>query len=91
MPSLNTKFNWGMEIRNVNDVLYNQLNDTYSDIARVLNTKSSKNQQTTNPPSDAQVNSNYDIGDFWVNQLTNTAWVMTSRTTSTAATWTQIT
>lgn len=91
MPTLSQRFNWGSEIRNINQVLYNQLNDSYTNIARIMNTKASKNVTTTNPEADAQVNMNYDIGDLWINQSANSAYIMTSRTSSTAVTWTLIT
>lgn len=91
MPTLATKFNWGAEIMNVNQVLYNQLNDSYSSIARITNLKSTKTSQTTNPPSDSQINANYDIGDIWVNTSTNAGYLLTSRTSANAVTWTLIT
>jgi len=91
MPKLKPKFNYGTELKNENPELYNQLNDSYFDIAQVTNTKTSKNVQTSDPVADAQVNLNYDIGDLWVNSSTNKAWIMTSRITNTNAAWTLIT
>jgi len=91
MPNLSPNYNYGSEIRNENPELYNQLRDNYFDIAKVTNTKSSKNAQTSDPVADAQVNLNYDIGDFWVNTSTNHAWIMTSRLTNSNVVWTQIT
>ena len=91
MPTIPPRFNWGSEIRNINEVLYNQLSESYSSSARVINTKVTKNVTTTNPPADDALNISFEIGDLWINQSTNVAWIMTSRTTNTAATWSQIT
>jgi len=91
MPNQPPRFNWGTEIKNINPTLYNQLNDSFSSTARVLNTKTSKYLTNVNPPADDQINTLFEEGDFWINQDTDTAWIMTSRTTNTAATWKQIT
>lgn len=91
MPTLTPRFNWGTEIKNINPTLYNQLNDSFSSTARIVNTKVSKNIATTNPPADDQINANFEEGDLWVNKSTDTAWIMTSRTSNTAVTWKQIT
>jgi len=91
MPNMPPRFNYGAEIKNINDTLYNQLSDTYSLTARTVNQKVNKNVTTLNPPADSQQNASYEVGDLWVNSSTNTAWIMTSRQTNTQATWTQIT
>jgi len=91
MPSQTPRFNWGTEIKNFNPTLYNQLNDSFSSTARVLNTKTSKYITNVNPPVDDQINLNFEIGDFWINQTNNMAWILTSRTTNTAVNWQQIT
>lgn len=91
MPILELRFNFGTELKNVNPTLYNQLNDLYTNISRVVNTKPSVNPTQINPPASSATNVNYKIGDIWINTLTDTAWIMTSRTTSQSVTWTQIT
>lgn len=91
MPNQTPRFNWGTEIKNINPTLYNQLNDSFSSTARVLNTKTSKYRTNVNPPADDQINTLFEEGDFWINEDTDTAWILTSRTTNTAATWKQIT
>lgn len=92
MPSLNRRRNWGSKLKEQNEELYNQLSDSYEDIANIVNTKTSKRViSNQDPPANDQVNKNYDIGDIWVRTGTNTGWLMTSRTTDTAVTWTQIT
>lgn len=91
MSRLLPNFNYGSEIKNLNPTLYNQLRDSYFDTASVVNTKASKYVTNVAPPADAAINASLDIGDLWVNSLTDTAWIMTSRTTNTAATWKQIT
>ena len=42
MSRLARKFNYGTEIKNVNDTLYNQLNDSYYSTALVVNTKATR-------------------------------------------------
>lgn len=91
MSRLQRRFNYGTEIKNVNDTLYNQLNDSYYSTATVVNTKSTRVVNTINPPANDQINSGLDIGDFWVNSDTDTAWIMTSRVTAEQVTWKQIT
>lgn len=91
MPTLPPRYNWGTEVKNINVTLYNQLSDSFTEIANVTNTKTSKYVTTTNPPADGQANLNFDVGDLWVNRSTDTAWIMTSRSTNTAVTWKQIT
>lgn len=64
MPTLAPRFNWGDEVKNINPTLYNQLNDSYTNTARVTNTKSSRFVFNTNPQADDPVNVNFDKGDF---------------------------
>ncbi len=97
MPTLNQTFNWGTALRNQNPELVRQLSTAYSDTAQVMNTKVSKyftdgNQKPhANPPVNSAFNQNFEIGDVYVRTDVDTAWMMTSRTTSNAVTWTQIT
>lgn len=91
MSRLQRRFNFGTEIKNVNDTLYNQLNDSYYTTATTVNTKSTRMVNTINAPANDQINAGLDIGDFWVNSETDTAWIMTSRVTAQQVTWKQIT
>lgn len=91
MTRLNTRYNWGQTLSVENPDLYRQLNDVYSIIASNTNGKCNKASMLTAPQADNDVNKNYDIGDIWVNTQTNSAWIMTSRTTPTAVTWKQFT
>jgi hypothetical protein len=91
MPKQITRFNWGTEIKNINDTLYNQLNDSFTSTANVLNTKPTTYVTNVDPLPDSDVNKQFVSGDMWVNSSTDTAWILTSRTTNTAATWKQIT
>jgi len=97
MPTLNQNFNWGSSLRNANPELTRQLSEAYSNTAFAVNTKVSKYMTDgilkphANPPANDQFNKNFEIGDIYVRSDTNTAWIMTSRTTSEAVTWTQIT
>lgn len=97
MPTLIQNFNWGASLRNANPELTRQLSQAYSDTAIVVNSKSSRyvtdgNQKpNVDPPATSDFNKNFEIGDFYVRIDTDTAWIMTSRTTSIDVTWTQIT
>lgn len=91
MSRLARKFNYGTEIKNVNDTLYNQLNDSYYSTALVVNTKATRMVSNFDAPANEQINSGLDIGDFWINEVTNQAWIMTSRATLEKVTWKQIT
>ena len=86
MATLMPSFNWGSEIKNLNKTLYNQLIEIYSNIAGVLNTKPSTSKFTTDPISNSSTNANFLTGDFWVNESTDMAWILTSRTTANAVT-----
>ena len=91
MTRLTTRFNWGQILSKENPHLYRQLNDVYSDISTSVNGKANRICKTENPPADSSVNKNFDIGDIWVNESTDTAWILTSRSSAEAVTWTQIT
>ena len=96
MPTLITNFNWGASLRNDNPELTRQLSTAYSDTANAVNTKISKyvtngtSRPHVNPPANSQLNTNFELADIYVRSDTNTAWIMTSRTSATAVTWTQI-
>ncbi len=97
MPTLITNFNWGSAVRNDNPELTRQLSTAYSDTANVVNTKISKyvtngdSKPNVNPPASSDFNKNFEIGDIYVRIDTNSAWIMTSRTSSIAVTWTLLT
>ena len=91
MANLPTRYNFGAAIKNINDTLYNQLNDSYTDIANAVNPKTNKFVTSSDPSNSASSNANFTIGDLHINQATNNAWIMTSRTTNTNVVWTLIT
>lgn len=87
MPTLPPRYNWGESLKDENAILYNQLQDTYSETASVVNTKSTVNATVDkDPKADAAANMQYTIGDIWINKDLNTAYIMTSRSTNTAVT-----
>lgn len=90
MTRLDERYNWGSEVSKENPQLYRQLNDVYFDIAKTSNGKSNKNVTQTDPPADDPVNKNFDIGDLWIRTDTDSAWIMTSRTSAEAVTWSSI-
>ena len=94
MPTLITNFNWGTALKNANPELTRQLSEAYTQTAQCVNTKTSKYVTKVDPPdpiTSSSTNKNFEIGDFWVNKSSDTAWIMTSRTTDLLVTWTQIT
>lgn len=92
MPTLVTKFNWGSALENQNRLLTRQLDEMYTDVARCMNTKISKYILTgSDPAATSDANKNFELCDIAVRTDTDTAWIMTSRTSSTTVTWTQIT
>lgn len=97
MPTLITNFNFGSSIRNQNPELNRQLSEAYTDTALVVNTKISKYvtdgsaKPHVDPPASSQFNVNFDLGDIYVRSDTDSAWIMTSRTSSSAVTWTLVT
>lgn len=91
MPTLVTNFNWGTALYNENRELTRQLAEAYTNTAQVVNSKISKAVRTSDPPANDPFNRNYEIADIYVRTDTDTAWIMTSRTSSDAVTWTLIT
>ncbi len=92
MPTLVTRYNWGKGEDAEENRKNRQLSDTFSDIAVIVNNKVSKRVISgQDPPASDQVNKNFEIGDVWVRTDTDSAWMMTSRTTDIAVTWTLIT
>lgn len=92
MPTLVQKFNWGSALENQNRLLTRQLDEAYTDIARCVNTKISKYiLDGSDPAASSDANKNFEIADIAVRTDTDTAWIMTSRTSGTDVVWTQIT
>jgi len=97
MVTLITNYNWGSSLKNQNPELTRQLSTAYTDTAQVVNTKISKyttdgdRKPHVDPPANSDFNNNFEIADIYVRTDTDTAWIMTSRTTSNAVTWTLIT
>ena len=84
--------NFGAEIKEISPTLANQLSQMYSDIANSLSQAIKKNIVVgADPSASAQVNSFFSIGDITVRTDTDTAWIMTSRTTPNDVVWSQIT
>ena len=97
MVRLITNFNWGAALENFNPLLTRQLSTAYTNTANIVNSKPSvyvtdgDSKPNVNPPANSDFNKNFEIGDLYVRTDTDTAWIMTSRTTAKAVTWTQIT
>lgn len=84
--------NWGTSYRSVDPTLINELDDMYFDIANALQLLVKKNVlDGADPAANDQRNSLFSIGDLAVRTDTDDAWIMTSRTTPDAVTWTLIT
>lgn len=88
MPTLLNNFNWGSAIYNKDPELTRQLSQAYTATASAVNSKVSRFvSPDANPPANDNFNKNWSIGDLYVRSDTNKVWVMTSRTTDTAVTW----
>ena len=89
--NLPLKKNFGSVSRD-NPPLARQLDEMYTDIANALSFLVKKNIVTgADPAANEQRNSFFSIGDITIRTDTNKAWIMTSRTTPNAVTWTIIT
>lgn len=97
MPTLIQNYNWGSSLQNNNPELVRQLSNAYVSTALVVNSKISKYftdgqlKPHTNPPANSDFNKNFEIGDVYVRTDTDSAWMMTSRTTANVVTWTLLT
>jgi len=90
--NLPLKKNFGSEVLLKMPQLANQLDQMYTDIANALIFTVKKNiLDGADPAANDQRNSFFSIGDLAIRTDTDTAWIMTSRTTPNAVTWTQIT
>ena len=84
--------NFGTEIKELSPTLANQLSQMYSDIVNALSLGIKKNIISgSDPAATDQRNSFFSVGDITVRTDTDTAWIMTSRTTPETVVWTQIT
>jgi len=84
--------NFGQEIKELSPNLANQLSQMYTDIANSMSQAIKKDILTgRDPAANDQRNSFFSIGDITVRTDTDMAWIMTSRTTPNAVTWTLIT
>lgn len=91
MPRLPTNYNFGRIERDENPELIRALSDMYSKTALEVNYRVSKRVVAgQNPPASNEVNKNFEIGDMWIRTDTNGVWVMTSRTSDIAVTWTAV-
>lgn len=97
MPTLQESFNYGSSLRNQNPELTRQLSEAFTTIVQAVNFKVSKyvtddiQNPNVDPPASSTFNQNFDIGDVYIRTDTDSAWMMTSRTTDIAVTWTKIT
>lgn len=90
--NLPLKKNFGREVALQMPQLARQLDEMYTDIANELQYVVRKNVVNgADPPANDQSNSFFSIGDITVRTDTDSAWIMTSRTTANAVTWTLIT
>jgi len=92
MTRIAVRYNWGSKLSAENPELYRQLNDVYTTISNSSNSKVSRYVSDDQDPSaSADINKNFDIGDIWIRKDTNSAWIMTNRTSDIDVTWTLIT
>lgn len=83
--------NWGNANKTESPQLIKELDDMYFDIANAMQLLVKKNVLNgANPAAVDQRNRLFSIGDLAVRIDTNAVWVMTSRTTPDAVTWTPV-
>lgn len=91
MTKLFQKLNFGLELENEYPELVRYISQVYTVLATAINTKPSVYVTSGSaPPASSDFNKNWSIGDIYVRTDTNEAWIMTSRTTDIACTWTII-
>lgn len=84
--------NFGRDIYDLSPSLHKQLSQMYTDIAVSLNRNIKKDViDGFDPLNNSVRNKNFSVGDVTIRTDTDTAWIMTSRTTSEDVVWTQIT
>lgn len=90
--NLPLKKNFGREVSEELPFLARQLDEMYTDIANAISILIKKDVTSgADPAANTQRNSFFSIGDITIRTDTDSAWIMTSRTTPTAVTWTKIT
>lgn len=90
--NLPLKKNFGTEVARNLPYLARQLDEMYTDIANALTDLVKKDILTgADPAANDQRNSFFSIGDITVRTDTDSAWIMTSRTTPEIVVWTLIT
>lgn len=90
--NLPQKKNFGNDVARELPQLARQLDEMYTDIANAINILVKKDVISgADPAANDQRNSFFSIGDVTIRTDTDTAWMMTSRTTPNAVTWTLIT
>lgn len=90
--NLPIKKNFGSQVAKQMPELARQLDEMYTDISNAMNLFIKKNiLNGSDPAANDQRNSFFSIGDITVRTDTDKAWIMTSRTTPEAVTWTLIT
>lgn len=90
--TLPLKKNFGSEVLKEMPQLARQLDEMYTDISNAIQVQARRNVISgANPPANDPSNAIFSIGDITIRTDTNSAWIMTSRTTNTAVTWTLIT
>jgi hypothetical protein len=91
MTSIPLKKNFGGAISSISPDLARILDEMYTDFANAINEKrKTLVLDGSNPPASAQINEGFSLGDTAIRQDTNTAWILTSRTTPQAVVWTAI-
>lgn len=84
--------NWGQILVGQDPNLVRALDQFYTEVTLAINAATKKMiLDGANPPANADINKLYTVGDLAIRTDNNTAWIMTSRSTNTAVTWTQIT
>jgi hypothetical protein len=84
--------NWGNELLEDYPELIRNLDEMYSKIALTLQVVIKKDVVSgADPAATSQRNTLFSIGDITVRTDTDTAWIMTSRTSPETVVWSQVT
>ena len=85
--SIPNRYNFGNANNNENPDLYKQLNDIYTRLANAANSSVKKVIRGYAPSSSSPENASLSVGDVWIDEIGNAAYIMTSRANSENVNW----
>lgn len=79
-------FNFG-DLKVEDPILFRQLSEMYAYLALALNNRPETVKQGAAPTSPADINKNFQVGDFWIDQAADKVYCLTNRTDDINVTW----